>query len=258
MDYRLSTDYPVVGIQNIDTSVVVATESYPYLVIGSDPSALSMTKLETPYGCASKDSMVTMKGFGVLYASQEGLVAINGSSSEIVSKKWFTPREWRALCPETMHAVSFEDRYFCWYWIDEENNGGFIFDPMEDGAGLVKLNFYATDAYVDRQYACLFMLIDENVYLWEGSDNKRSYVWKSKLFQVPYPTNLSNIQVKARDYDDITMKVYGDGSLILTKAVTDIMEFVGPPNVVNEFEVQLEGTSRITQVELSDGMEELA
>lgn len=258
VDYRLSTDYPVVGISNIDTTVIVATEAYPYLVVGSDPAGLSMAKLEVPYGCASKDSMVTIKGYGVLYASQEGLVAINGANAEIVTKKYFTPREWRELAPETMHAVSHEDRYFCWYWIDEEHNGGFIFDPLSENAGLVKLDFYAVDAWVDRRFACLFMLIDENVYCWERGATKRPYIWKSKLFQTPYPTNLSNFQVKARDYDDLTLKLYGDGNLILTKTITSLMEFVGPPDVVNEFEVQLEGTSRVTQIEVSDGMEELA
>ena len=47
-NYSLSVDFPIVGGASIGTSAIIVTAGNPYLLTGSDPSALSLIKLESP------------------------------------------------------------------------------------------------------------------------------------------------------------------------------------------------------------------
>lgn len=115
-DYALTTDFPIVGLGAIDTTIVVLTEANPYIVVGSDPSAMSMAKLELPYGCVSRRSIAHLKGFGVIYASANGLVSVNGAGGvNLVSDPFFTREQWQDLMPETIYGFVHDDRYFFFY-----------------------------------------------------------------------------------------------------------------------------------------------
>jgi len=115
-DFALTTDFPIVGLGAIDTTIVVLTEANPYIVVGSDPSAMSMAKLELPYGCVSRRSIAHLKGFGVIYASANGLISINGAGGiNQISDPYFTRKQWQALNPSTIFGFTHDDRYFFFY-----------------------------------------------------------------------------------------------------------------------------------------------
>ena len=134
--YRLNTDTDIVGIGNIDTTVVIGTEAFPYLAIGSDPAAYSMTKLEVPQACVSKRSFAYLTNIGVVFASPDGLIAVAGSGQvRNLTEKVFTRKQWQALNPPSILGVAHDDVYHFWY----DNTGAT--DPallsIEDVSGLV-------------------------------------------------------------------------------------------------------------------------
>ena len=161
--YRLTFDFDVVGINNIDNTVVVGTKNFPYLCAGNTPDAYSQTKANYPYACASKQSIKYLKGIGVVYASYEGLVAIAGPGREtLITEQLFSKKEWLALNPASMMAEINDGRYFCWYTTAGGTKGGFYIDVMQNGVGKVSLAFHASARYNDPLTGILYLILDQN------------------------------------------------------------------------------------------------
>jgi hypothetical protein len=110
--FRLNTDTDIVAIGNIDTTVVVGTEAFPYTAAGNDPSAFSMTKLEVPQACVSKRSLAYLSAIGIVFASPDGLIAVSGNGRiSNLTESVYTRKQWQALRPETILGVAHDDVY---------------------------------------------------------------------------------------------------------------------------------------------------
>lgn len=115
LKYALTCDFDIVGFGAIDSTIIVLTKANPYIVVGSEPSNLSMAKLEIPYGCSSKRSIAHLKGFGVIYATANGLASINGSGVNLITDQFFTREQWQALTPSSINGFVHNDRYFFFF-----------------------------------------------------------------------------------------------------------------------------------------------
>ncbi len=117
--YRLNTDTDIVGIGNIDSTVVIGTQSFPYVASGNDPAAYSMAKFEVPQACVSKRSFAYLTGIGVVFASPDGLIAVSGVGQvRNLTETIFTREQWQALEPESIIAVAHDDVYHFYYGTD--------------------------------------------------------------------------------------------------------------------------------------------
>lgn len=269
-DYALATDFDVVGLGAIDTTVVVLTEANPYLIFGSDPALLSMSKLEIAQGCVSKKSIAHIEGFGVIYASPDGLVVINGATAPtIVTKDFFTREQWQALVPSSIKAYVHDSRYIFFYDTGSVK-GGYLFDFRANGTGLVKLdltqqtgyNNAVTAGYSDPLTDIFYYVHTSNLLAsWNTSASKLIYRWKSKVYQMPLPITVQAAQVRASSFGSgITFKAYADGTLFYTKTITTNIEFVLPKLTTEgarELQFELTGTGTVLQTELAETMEEL-
>lgn len=114
--FRLNTDTDIVGIGNIDNTVVIGTKSFPYLAFGNDPASYSMSKLEVPQACVSKRSFAYLTAIGVVFASPDGLIAVAGTGQvRNLTEMIFTRKQWQALDPGTIIGVAHDDVYHFWY-----------------------------------------------------------------------------------------------------------------------------------------------
>jgi hypothetical protein len=148
VEYRLNTDTAIVGIGNIDNTVVIGTESFPYLATGNDPAAYSMSKLEVPQACVAKRSVAYLTGIGVVFASPDGLLAITGNGQvRNLTSSIFTRRQWQDLAPETLTAVAHDDIYFFWY--GEGLRGNYIFQDTFTGTAGTDLEDHTPDIAPD-------------------------------------------------------------------------------------------------------------
>lgn len=112
----------------------------------------------------------------------------------------------------------------------------------------------------------LFMVIRGGLAQWEGTTELLARQWRSKLFLMPYPTCMQACQVRAGDYEDMTLKLYGGESTtpFFTKLVLSEMEFLlpsitpdGKPAVFTGFTAEVLGRSRVREIQLATSMEEL-
>lgn len=266
-DYALVTDFEIVGLAALDTTVIVMTKANPYLVVGSDPSQLSMAKIEIPQGCVSKRSIATIANFGAVYASPDGLVAINGNGVQLITKDLFTREQWQAINPSSIYSVVHDDMYYFWYQVGGVKSGYILdvktgeltsFDVSIVGGFLNDITAAYSDPVTDTLY---FIHSTNKLATWNSSVTSLQYTWKSKIYELPYRANMEAAQTRGNTYGSgVTFNLHSEGSSYFTKTVTAQGEFVvGVPTFgTNEFQIELIGTATIKGTEVAEAMEELS
>lgn len=255
--------YPVegkiVGLGTFGQSVVVMTDSYPFIFNAVDPAAASSEKITIPQACVSVESIVDT-GNGVIYASPDGLVQIGSGGVNLVTRMLFTKERWQEFNPSSIRADVYEDRYIAFYTKTDGTRGVLVFDFTGQGATLTAADINAQTAvtalYHDPRSDTLYMAQGTDIVRFDAG-NPLTFRWRSKIFRMPFSLNMGFGQVVAAQYP-ITLRVFADGQLRQTKTVTSreafrlISGFRG-----SDWQFEVEGTSRTTQVNISTSIEEL-
>lgn len=256
--YRLTTDYPIVAIEAIDTDVVVATQASVYIASGSDPAAFSMSK-PAPGGCVSARSMVAIRG-GVLFAGSDALVSVTrGAGVVAITQKVLTETQWGALNPSSILGVGHDDRYYGFWDAGGGNKGGFIFDAEN---GFVPITAHATAAFSLTYTDELYLFIDGQLRVWDAGAELMPYLYRSRLDLLPRPGSMEfgRIRRVGTGADDLTFRLYYDGTVVMEQAISDPYEFLLPDVIAQDsVEWELEGTATVRrQPALAESVEELA
>lgn len=278
--YRLTVDTNIVGLGNVDTTVVIGTESFVYVASGSDPAAYSMNKFEVPQAASSKNSFAYLAGIGVTFAGPDGLMAVAGVGQvRNLTDSVFTREQWQALNPPSMHAVSHNDIYWL-FWESGSNRGCYAIDMKQTGFGVVTMAFHACAAYVDPIEDKMYLVLDWNnepddpalpvhpsaqptvnghhIAEFEGNASVLlTYSYTSKLW-LTRPTWMSIAQVRAGDYDNLLMRVIGDGAQVDEVVVPDETEFtLVTVDEYTEMQIQVMGTNTVRTVAAAEDVSEL-
>lgn len=256
VDYQQSVDYPIVGAKAVGSSAIVVTTGHPYLLTGSDPSALSLIKLENPQACVSKRSLAPADG-GVIYASPDGLIFVSTSGQvNNLTQGLFSRDEWQTLVPSSIDGYYHDGRYYGFY-NNGTTQGGFVFDPTQGSGAFTFIDTYATAGYSDLLQDALYLKIGTNIVKWGAGTAPMSYTWKSAIFEMTTPTNPACAQVVAKSYP-ATFKLYADGVLKHTQTVANNDPFWLPSGYRARFlEVQIEGTGEVLAVHVASSPQEL-
>lgn len=111
--YRLATDSPITGLGNVDTSVVIGTQTFVYTASGNAPDSYSMSKPGAPHSCASARSIAYLLGTGVVFSGPDGIMAVNGPTDvRNLTEMIFTREQWQALEPTSILGIAHDDIYF--------------------------------------------------------------------------------------------------------------------------------------------------
>ena len=280
VEYRLNTDTDIVTIGNVDTTVVIGTKSFVYVASGNAPDAYSMAKSEVPYACVSKRSLAYLPTAGVVFAGPDGLMAVIGPGQvRNLTETVFTRRQWQALVPSSILGVAHNDIYWLFYNTGSAK-GCYAIDMKPTGFGIAEMAFHATAAYADPVEGKLYLTLDTDaepddaslpvhpetpvylagtaVYEFDGGATAMVYRWRSKLWLEPAPTTYLMVQVKAEDYSNLLLRLYGDGAQIHESAVASAAEFVVEQvDAYTTFEVELLGTSTVRTVQVVQDVAEL-
>lgn len=256
LDYQLSVDYPIVGGKAVGSSAVIATTGHPYLLTGSDPSAMSLVKLDNPQACVSKRSLAAVDG-GVIYASPDGLILVSVTGQvQNLTAALFSRDEWQALVPSSIDGYFHDGRYFGFYNTGTAQ-GGFIFDPAQGTGAFTFIDTYATAGYADLLQDALYLKVGSSIVKWGASTSFQSYTWKSAVFELTVPSNPACAQVVARSYP-ATFNLYADGALKHTQVVTNADPFWLPSGYRARFlEVEITGTGEVLAVHVASSPQEL-
>lgn len=282
VEYRLNTDTDIIGIGNIDTTVVIGTESFVYIASGNDPAAYSMSKFEVPYACVSKRSFAYLTGIGVVFAGPDGLMAVTGPGQvRNLTDSVFTRDQWQALNPSSIRGVAHNDIYWM-FWEAGSARGCYALDMKATGFGVVQMAFHACAAHVDPIEDKMYLVLDSDdepddeslpvradpphyvdgrtIYEFEGNQAVlMTYRWRSKLWLFDRPATMLMCQVKAEDYDNLLLRLYGDGTQIDEIVVESEEEFtLTTVDEYTRFEIEILGTSRVRTVQVAEDVAELA
>jgi hypothetical protein len=157
---------------------------------------------------------------------------------------------------------------------------GYALDMKSDGFGLVSLSYHATAAHAPPKTDTLQLVLDEldepataylplpstsptpdgtTIYTFDSpeGDGQMVYQWRGKLNLLPYPASFSYCQVRALDYDNLVLRLFGDGLLLFETVITSSEVFTLPSDDVYEtFEIELIGTSTVRTVQVAEDVQE--
>lgn len=198
--YALTFEDNVVGVVAVMGYILVLTEGYPYQVSGNSPATMVFNRIDTPYPCLSKRSIVNM-GYGAAYSTHGGIaVYAPNAGMELVTKLVHDWDTWlEALDPATIVATFYNGKYFA-----SHSRGAFVFERDERiGGFFVQTQYKFTAAAVDSQTNNMYFAADTtgSVYQWDKPDQPLSPLeWKSKVIVTKDYMNLGAARVIA-DYD---------------------------------------------------------
>lgn len=254
-NYALTVEHKIVGLGRMDSTLAVLTTGNPVFIQGLDPGSMTMVKTDLEQSCVSKRSIVSY-GPNVFYASPDGLMKLSPGGSGLVTETMFTNEQWqRTFNPSSIHAYQHDGQYIAFYDTGTVQ-GGFMYD-MKSGQ-FVTHDISATAGYTDLETDTLFLAFsDATVKKWERGSSAKTYIWTSKTFTQPQPIGYTVGQVEAEAYN-ITMKIYGDTALLLTKVVTSRDPFRLPAGRYRDWAISLTGSTEVFSVAIATSPSELA
>lgn len=258
VEYQIAIPGKIIGLGVYGSSVVVATDSYPYVINGGTPGNMSVERIPILEPCVSKKSIASDDS-GVLYASPNGLVSIGPNGRGVATKSLYRREEWQAIQPEDMAGAVLDSRY---YGI---SNGIAIVLDKGDIPALSTLDVDATALHVGRLDAKMFFVssVDGDIHELEGdATDFLTYTWRSKRWRLPQGVTWSAIRLDAdfEQLDDgrtLTVKLYGDGVLMQTITPESLDPIRIIPFRCREFEFELEGDLNLRELTLATSVREL-
>jgi hypothetical protein len=197
--YRVTFERDIVALASVGGFLIVMTDEFAYRVSGSDPLTLSVVKVDTPYPCLSKRSVVNM-GYGVLFATYGGLALWSASTGLTLATKYI--HDWDTwddgIDPSTIVGHFFDNKYF-----GAHDNGSFLFERDEKVGGYyVTAGHQFDSAWTDVETNIVYTASDTlgNIAQWGNSAwPLRPMEWKSKTIVTKDYINIGAARVVA-DY----------------------------------------------------------
>jgi len=277
--YAVNLEHNVVGIAAISGSALVTTDSYPYIVSGSDPAnGMSTARIDANFPCLNKNSIVTM-GYGIVYSTHDGLAVYSPSSGAgIITKLLYNNDTWQSsISPKTVVAEYYGDNYFA-----SHSTGAFIFEQdAKVGGFFVNADYSFSASFYDPIDGIVYYVSGTNGDIYEWDNLAQPPVvqeWKSKVIVTKDMINLGAARVVA-DYstvtqtwdadvqqwnsaltnwntaDEITFRMWVNKQLIFTTTVNDVDGFRLPTGYrTDTFEVGVEGNIRVRAIHLAETM----
>jgi hypothetical protein len=212
--YQVNTKKNIVGIEVLDdNAILVTTEEKPYICSGTDPYSMVLDEINLKQSCVSKRSIVDM-GYGVVYASPDGLVMVGGEGPQLITEGVFSREQWQALVPSTISAFFWEGLYIAFY-DDGTTEAGFVFNPSAPNGGIVDLTAHLTAGYNDLAADALYVYpgTGANIQEWDAAATYYAFTWTGKKMDTLSPMNIGVGRLYGDTSQDFTVKLYGDGAL---------------------------------------------
>ena len=197
--FRLTTEEDIIALKVSAGFILVLTKGNAYQITGSTPQNMDIAKIDTPYPCLSKDSVVNM-GFGVMYATYAGLAVYNPATGlNLITRFIHDWDTWNdTVDPTTVVAQYYNGKYFA-----SHSSGSFIFEQDDRiGGYFVNVDYRFTAAFTEQDTNKFYYTFGTQgqIYEWENDDAVLAPLeWKSKTITTKDYINLGAARVIA-DY----------------------------------------------------------
>lgn len=252
IEYQITLKHQVVGLGSFGQTLFVGTSGTPYLISGSDSASMSAVEAGDSQACASARSIASVPG-GVLYASPDGLCAVDASGVKLISGGLFTRADWQALNPSTMLAESHDGVYYLFH------DAGCFALHLATGK-LIKLDLTGVTAvHTDKRSDTLYVATGSGLFALFRGTGSRIGVYRTGIVQTPKYESFAWLQVDSDFSAPVTVKWYGDDSTTAkhTATVTSTQPVRLPAGRYREHEVEIQTASRVTSLTLASSTAEL-
>lgn len=262
VDYRRSISDEVVGAAIVGQGVLVVTKANPYVCFGSDPSSMSLSKLESNQSCTNKDSLVTLEDL-VLYASPDGICGFVGGRIQVLTEDIISQDEWTDLNPSSIKAFPYEGKYIGFYDATGSGGtrGGFMFDPRGGKNSFVFLDFYADAGFHYDDNLYLSLTNNTIAKFNKNTGTPMAYQYKTRRVQLAQATNFSVLKVLSKTYPfNVIVNAYYDEVLVdSTMYAVDSAQpiYLNSGFIANSWELEFNGTEEIMFAQLANSWEEM-
>lgn len=200
--YVQTTDFEIMGLGAVGGTIVVTTKGNPYIAQGAHPSVVQMQKLEMNQPCINKRSVADL-GFAIAYASNDGVVAVDGAGApRLVTRELFNRDGWSEFAPATIVAGQFAGRYLAFFdtVIHDEDAYGALLIDVGVSPYMIRTDARAAATFYEVGTGALYFLETgtDDVFRFDAPGAARETMyWRSKEFDLNQPTNFGAILVRA-------------------------------------------------------------
>lgn len=261
--------HAVVGAIAVGTGAIITTTATPYMVYGVSPDSMTLSKINVDQAGVSKWSIAVVDG-RVVFASNDGLVIVSGSSASLSQSEVFFTREvWRARCNGAMSSM----RFAVWdgRLVVYSATNGFVpfmirFDEA-DGKMTDLPTFQAACSFVSQVADQLYYCLGTGVYQFNGGAPLTA-TWVSRENVVAAPANYGFAQAVVVGTWLIQFFAFiktspadpGGFQVVCQQQVTDgITDFRLPAGFKStRWKIGLQGNGRFRELRFSNTARELA
>jgi hypothetical protein len=126
----------------------------------------------------------------------------------------------------------------------------FVFDPSGQTASWCEVDISAYAGIKVVQDDKLYVLVSDGLKTLFGGSAPLTYTWKSKIAQLPSPSNLSFGQVQADSYP-VTLKVFADAEQHTYTVTSSELFRLHSGFLAREWTVEITGTANVQQIALA-------
>lgn len=273
--YRKKVDFDIVAIEPISgVGAIVLTEGYPYLVSGTDPTIISLSRIDVLYPCASSRGVVPTN-YGIVWPTFEGLASYTVGSAQLATGSLFSQDQWQTdYDPSNIVATYYGDAYF-----GSNTAGSFVYTRNDQGGVFTTCSQVLSAVYNDPTTGRIYFTSgsDGIIYEWDNlSLPNQTMTWKSKVYKHQNYLNYGAARVIA-DYvaaspewedvaidwedenidwggsDGVTFKLFSDKQLVFTKTLMDSNVFRLPTGYrTDTYEVSVDSDVRVRAIHLGE------
>lgn len=140
-DYRYDVDDNIVALAVTSNTVFALTDGWPYVLSGTAPETMTVTKLAGPAACVSERGVCVYKN-AVYYIGRQGLMCIyNNADAGMVcanlTDKVFTKDQWLAKNPASCVMGQFDGALHLFFEHADGTHEGLVIDLTENAATAV-------------------------------------------------------------------------------------------------------------------------
>lgn len=202
-NYRITTEYPIVGMAAVGDSLVVATTGRPAVVSGTKSAMMSFSQNMAPLPCLCRRSIVAAPD-GIYWASENGLVRVGLDGQDVITGDLISRDIWRnQYLPDRQHAVFHNGIYTAFRNIVGTGDDVFMFAPLAQSKtgvvfGDLGVNIWNIGIEPWTNKCWIITGSSGSMLLSEWKDvaaARLSYTWTSKRFPIPKPINFAVMSV---------------------------------------------------------------
>ena len=201
-EYQIPLDITLVGIAADRNTITAGGNGVPFTIYGSHPSNTGRSKASEIIPMLNTRGIASGNG-GVFFTSRKGIFFSDGTSFTNMTSQLIDSATWDSYSPDTLTIYWYNRKLFAF---DSTTRKGFFIDFNRSQLTLSTLSTYAHTAVSDDD-GKLYVVLDDTeafevddppadiplcISEWEGSEyNYIQYTYRSRVFHLPYPTNLS-------------------------------------------------------------------